>query len=418
MSDESRHLLDEVLQDIDVGILIRDADRRVVWVNKTYQRYLRNSRITIDGNEIRVGSRWFEHRMKPIVAGRYAGGLMEILYDVTHRKQIQDSLHAGDVGVWDWNLETGALVVDPNLKRILGYEPFEIADHQEQWNELVHPDDVGMLWHLAEDAIEGRSPRFEAAYRLTHKDSSVRWFLSHATVARDESGRAIRMSGTSTNITDHKAAEQSLRHSLEEKNTLLKEVHHRVKNNLQIVSSLLHMQAKHFHDEEARNLILESQNRIRSMALVHEMLYASEGLSKIEFGEYVSALADSLRASFGSKAAKVELSIEVADVALDLDTAVLLGLILNEVISNSFKHAFPEGRSGHLSVHLEETDAGLHLSVRDDGIGLPAGFELEKAGTLGVQLVRAVSSQLGATVQFETNGGTIIAISVPRVGAA
>jgi two-component sensor histidine kinase len=178
------------------------------------------------------------------------------------------------------------------------------------------------------------------------------------------------------------------------------------------------MQAKHFRDEEARNLILESQNRIRSMALVHEMLYASDGLSKIDFGEYVSNLADSLRASYGSKAANVELSIDVADVGLDLDTAVHLGLILNEVISNAFKHAFPEGRSGHLDVRLMETEVGLHLSVEDDGVGLPKGFDPETAGTLGVQLVKAVSSQLGASVEFETNGGTMVRVSVPRVGGA
>jgi two-component sensor histidine kinase len=163
-------------------------------------------------------------------------------------------------------------------------------------------------------------------------------------------------------------------------------------------------------------LVLESQNRIRSMALVHEMLYASEGLAKIDFGEYVCDLAETLRASYGAKAAKVELAIKVEDVVLDLDTAVHLGLILNEVISNAFKHAFPGGRGGHLRIRVKQTEGTLHLTVHDDGVGLPDGFDLETAGTLGVQLVRAVSTQIGATVHFESAGGTSVRIAVPRLG--
>jgi PAS domain S-box-containing protein len=414
--DRYQSLIEEVLEHIDVGILIRDSERRVVWVNSAFRKYLGSSRTTVDGNEIRVGDRWLEHRVKRIDRGGYAGGIMELLYDVTERKQIEDWLHAGEVGVWDWNLDTGELIVDPILKMILGYDPPEIRDHMDHWGQLVHPEDAPLVKRLAEEHIAGRAPRYEVAHRMVHKDGSVRWFLARGAVVRDKSGRAYRMAGTNTNITDHKAAEQKLRQSLEEKDTLLKEVHHRVKNNLQIISSLLHMQARHFHDEEARSLVLESQNRIRSMALVHEMLYASEGLAKIDFGDYVSDLAEMLRASYGAKTANVELSIRVDGVVLDLDTAVHLGLILNEVISNAFKHAFPGGRGGHLRIRLQQTDRALILTVQDDGVGLPDDFDPENAGTLGVQLVRAVSKQLGATVQFESAGGAAVRVAVPRMG--
>ena len=224
------------------------------------------------------------------------------------------------------------------------------------------------------------------------------------------------MAGTDVNITRLKLAEESIRRSLDEKETLLKEVHHRVKNNLQIVSSLLRMQARRFEHERDRQRVLESENRIRSMALVHEMLYASSGLSEIDFADYVSRLAHRLRTAFGEHATGVDLVIDASDSVLDLDTAVHLGLILNELISNALKHAFPSGRSGSITVRLDEDEHGLHVTVQDDGVGLPEGFELENIQTLGVQLVRAVSTQIGADMEFRTNGGTFVRISVPAQG--
>jgi two-component sensor histidine kinase len=212
-------------------------------------------------------------------------------------------------------------------------------------------------------------------------------------------------------VTDWKRAEDRL----VEKETLLREVHHRVKNNLQIVSSLLNLQARHFFDDRDRALVRESQHRIRSMALVHEMLYATAGAALIDFSEYVHSLSHSLRAAFGETARDVVFSIRADGLVLDLDTAVHMGMLLNELISNALKHAFRD-KGGALEVEIREDERGLHLMVRDDGVGLPPGFDLESAPTLGVQLVRAVSSQLGASVELESSGGTVARISVPRQG--
>lgn len=368
----------------------------------------REVKLSLDGDE-----RWLEYRVLPIEAGIQAGGSIELYDDVTERKRVSI---AGEVGVWEWDLDTGEVVIDPTLQRMLGYSPGEIKNLIDDWGRLVHPDDSARVFRIAQDHIEGKSPRYEVAHRMLHKDGSVRWFLARGSVVRDQQGRPRRMTGTDTNITNQKRAEESLRRSLEEKETLLTEVHHRVKNNLQIVSSLLHMQARHFRDERDRRLVRDSQNRIRSMALVHEMLYASAGLARIDVAAYVRKLACSLRASYQDVTSDIELAIQVDGIALDLDTAVHLGLILNELISNALKHAFPDGRPGRIQVDLERDDERIHLEVRDDGVGLPDSFELESAPTLGVQLVKAVSTQLGASVRFETSGGTIARISVPRQG--
>lgn len=432
-------MIEDVLETIDVGIMVFDRQGRLILINAALERLFGVGRDAIqgltrqafvdrlppaireemksDGGECKLSfngeERWLAYRMLPLETGSEAGGRIELYEDVTERKRVSI---AGEVGAWDWNLDTDEFVVDPTLKRMLGYEPSEIKNTIEDWGRLVHPEDGERVFRAAQDHIEGRSSRYEVAHRMIHKDGTVRWFLARGSVVRDEEGRPIRLAGTDTNITEQKRAEESIRRSLAEKETLLSEVHHRVKNNLQIVSSLLHMQARHLRDERDRLLVRDSQDRIRSMALVHEMLYATAGLEQIDVAAYVRKLAGSLCASYQDVAQQIEVSIHVDDVALSLDTAVHLGLILNELISNSLKHGFPGGTKGRIQVRLERDDDRLHIEVKDDGVGLPDSAELECTPTLGFQLVKAVTTQLGASVEFETSGGTVVRISVPMQG--
>jgi two-component system, sensor histidine kinase PdtaS len=202
--------------------------------------------------------------------------------------------------------------------------------------------------------------------------------------------------------------------SLAEKNVLLKEIHHRVKNNLQIVSSLLSMQARGIQDPMALSALRNSQTRVRSMALIHERLYQSDNLGQIRFGPYINDLAAFLFRSYQDQSGLVRLKTEIEETALDIDAAVPLGLILNELITNSLKYAFPAGRSGEIFIRLfHPTEAVLCLVCEDDGVGLPPGKDLHESQTLGMQLIYSLTSQLDGEIEIESQAGLKVSILFP-----
>jgi two-component sensor histidine kinase len=200
--------------------------------------------------------------------------------------------------------------------------------------------------------------------------------------------------------------------SLREKEQLLKEVHHRVKNNLQIVSSLLNLQSENITDEKYLGLIKESQNRINSMALVHEMLYKSKDLSKIELKQYIEKLCSSVNMSYSSpeKAIIFDYNIE-SGIFLAIDMMIPIGLMLNEILSNSFKYAFPEKKKGVISIELTRSKNEIKMKVFDNGIGLKKNFDIKKTGSLGMQLVQMLGDQIDAGVSVSSDKGTRYEIS-------
>ena len=213
-------------------------------------------------------------------------------------------------------------------------------------------------------------------------------------------------------ITDRKHTEARILASLQEKEVLLQEIHHRVKNNLQIVSSLLELQSSHLHDPAAVAMLSDSRNRVRSMALVHERLYQTENLADIALREYVPELCTDLRNSYLADAKGVALQVNVADISFDVDHAIPCGLIINELVSNAFKYAFPNSREGTVTVELAPTGlGGFELTVRDDGAGMPAELDFESPSTLGLQLVSALVGQLKGVIQVDRSAGTTIAIT-------
>lgn len=201
---------------------------------------------------------------------------------------------------------------------------------------------------------------------------------------------------------------EQIRASLREKEILLGEIHHRVKNNLQIISSLLNLQARYIKDEKILNMFKESQSRINSMALIHERLYRSKDLVKINFPEYVRSLAAGLFSSYSVSSDDVTLEIDIKDVELDLDLAISCGLVLNELLSNALKYAFPNGRKGKIKVSLYEVNGNeVELVVGDNGIGLPEVFDFQKTESLGFQIIiTLVEGQLEGKIELNKTEGT------------
>jgi PAS domain S-box-containing protein len=213
-------------------------------------------------------------------------------------------------------------------------------------------------------------------------------------------------------ITERKRAEEQLRASLREKEVLLKEIHHRVKNNLQVISSLLSLQSGAVKDREALEMFKESQSRVRSMALIHEKLYQSSDLASIDLSAYVRELAATLFRSYGVRPGNVSLEVCAPGILLGIDSAVPCGLIINELVSNCLKHAFPAGRSGEIRIELgRQDDNNLVLRVSDNGVGLPKDLDFENLKSLGLRIVRTLTEQLNGALEFHNSGGTQFTIT-------
>jgi two-component sensor histidine kinase len=187
---------------------------------------------------------------------------------------------------------------------------------------------------------------------------------------------------------------------------MLKEIHHRVKNNMQIISSLLQLQMDKIEDPQVRVLMRESESRIRSLALVHEKLYQSENLASIDLGDYIDSLGRYLLQTYSN--IKVDLQLHIEPLMISLDKAIPCGLILNELITNTLKHAFVSGQSGQIDISLKQCGANdCCLRVADNGKGLPAGFDWHQADTLGMQLIDGLAHQIGAKLNVASDGGTV-----------
>jgi two-component sensor histidine kinase len=237
--------------------------------------------------------------------------------------------------------------------------------------------------------------------------------LAYANPMHDETGALLGAVNVLVDITERKQAEAQLQASLHEKEVLLKEIHHRVKNNLQVIASLLYLQSDQLKDPADLALFEDTQNRVKSMALVHESLYRTGDLARFNFAHYIESLTSHLFQAHVAESSGICLAMELDEVVLDVDTAIPCGLILNELLTNAFKYAFPDGRSGTIHITLRAADEHVTLSVRDTGIGLPKDFELGSTESLGLQLVGMMTEQLGGMLTLTCEDGTVFTISIP-----
>lgn len=275
------------------------------------------------------------------------------------------------------------------------------------WQVVLHPNDLQDCLERWTQAIS-TGEVYETEYRFKRAiDKTYRWHLNRAVPMRDLDRTIVLWVGTSTDIDDHKQIEEQVKASLKEKEVLLKEIHHRVKNNLQIISSLLNLQSDYIQNKQDLELFRLSQNRIESIALIHEKLYQSKDLAQIEFAEYIQELVASLFCSYDVNLSNINLQIDIKPVFLGIDSAIPCGLIINELVLNSLKHAFPGNNSGSISIELYLSDRQeFNLIIGDDGIGFPAEMDFKNTPSLGLQLVNALTNQLGGSIELDTSIGT------------
>jgi PAS domain S-box-containing protein len=267
--------------------------------------------------------------------------------------------------------------------------------HEELWKTITS----GEVWH--------------GEFLNKKKSGELYWESASIGPVFDENNNITHYIAIKQDITEKKKRDAELNSSLLEKETMLKEIHHRVKNNLQVVSSLLNMQVEHYSHPEAIEAINTSRNRVKAMSLVHENLYRSSNLMRTSMDNYIRMLVKNIYSAYGVKFERIDFTCKVEEFEFGLDTIIPLGLIINETVSNSLKHAFPAGRSGEISISLNsirQPEGKYMLVVKDNGIGLPADFDPANSSSLGMTLITSLASQLEGTAEITNKIGTEIRI--------
>ena len=359
---------------------------------------------------------YLEIDAKPIKIGKKIVGTRCYLWDITARKKAEKALKqseekyktiAENLEVGIYRTSSGAdghfIEANPAIVRMFGYK-----DKQEFLTV-----DVSKLYHDPEGREAFQKKMLHEGFvkneEVLLKKKNGKPFLGSvcAVTVRDEKGKIRYFDGIVEDITVRKEAEEKLKTSLVEKEVLLREIHHRVKNNLQIISSLLNLQSRHVEDEPALDMFQESRNRVRSMALVHEKLYRSNDLAKVDFCEYIQSLSRHLFMSYRVDSTDIDLNVDVKDVFLDINTSIPCGLIINELVSNSLKHAFSGRDRGKIHVAMRpENNGKFKMVIRDDGVGLPKELKVTQTESLGLQLVTMLVEQLQGTLSVENKKGT------------
>jgi PAS domain S-box-containing protein len=289
--------------------------------------------------------------------------------------------------------------------------------------EIVAKTDLDLPWAKTEAEIyrsydqqvmKGGKPILNIIETQLQSDGRVIWLDTSKVPLLDKDGNVIGILGTSHDITRQKQDEAAIRAALDEQVLLLREVHHRVKNNLQIIISLTNLQMRKTTDPGVKQIMAETQNRVRAMSLVHEKLYRSESLSQIDFADYTRFLAAQLLSFYSVDSRRVKLDFSLSKIMVHIETAVPLGLIMNEIVSNSLKHAFPEDRSGTISISGGIEGTVITLVVHDDGVGIPADLDWKNTDTLGMRLITSLIDQVDGTLDLKRDGGTTFSITLKK----
>ncbi|MBT3250571.1 MAG: PAS domain S-box protein [Candidatus Marinimicrobia bacterium] len=345
------------------------------------------------------------------------------IQDITDRKKSEEVIRKSEIAFgafietskdWIWSTDFDGIInfSSPAVENILGYNPSEMEGKRS--SEFIYNFDKKYVSEIREKFIEKKEGWTNLKLRYIHKKGGFR-ILESSGLPIIEDAKVIGFRGIDRDITDRMNREELIRKSLEEKEILLKEIHHRVKNNFQVIISLLSLQGDKVKDKHVSEIFSESQNRIRSMSLVHENLYAAENYARINFKDYIDSLLRELFHFYCVSIDAITLKVDVKKVEFDLATAIPLGLVINELVTNIFKYAFPGKRKGTVEIIVRKHDDNETLFIiKDNGIGLPESIDIQTSGTLGLQLVHLLAEkQLGGRISINRSKGTEFKIFIP-----
>lgn len=304
------------------------------------------------------------------------------------------------------------IYISPAYEEVWSRTCSSLPEISQMWRDTIHPEDQARVFATAENVQAGSDCDLE--YRIIRPNGEIRWVRDRAFPVANDSGEVYRIAGIIDDVTESKQALEQIKSSLQEKEVLLKEIHHRVKNNMQVITSLLSLQSKTIGDEKALAVFEDSQNRVKSMALIHETLYQSKDLSRINFAEYLQKLVAHVSRSYRIRPNAVKINLHINDVSLPIDTAVPCGLIINELASNALKYAFPADTKGEVNIMFARADHQYTLCVSDTGVGLPPDFNPDQGKSLGMKLIRMLTTQLNGEMECRNGVGTTFQITFPE----
>ena len=337
----------------------------------------------------------------------------ELLDDIAQRVEMEEKLRESEkkyrelqsnipIGVFRSTPEGKFVSVNPALVNILGYNTID---------ELLNVH----IYDLYSDSVEREKVILKLKNTASVKDyevllhkknGSAIWCSISSRAIKNKDNKILYFDGICEDITERKKAEELIRKNLKEKDILIKEIHHRVKNNMQIISSILRMQAHYIKDENYKKIFQVSQNRVRSMALLHEILYKSKDFTSIDFNEYVTDLTQTLIGIYKFQTNIVKIRIDIENIFLKIETSIPCGLIINELLTNSMKYAFPDNRPGTILISLSRKPNDRYLLiVQDDGIGYDGNLDIKNSETLGLTLVYALVEQINGKLELATENG-------------
>jgi len=343
-----------------------------------------------------------------------------VLNDITESKRKEDALRESElklqmtideapICVSMVGLDKKFLKCNRAFCSFLGYDEEEMKQKTIADITFAEDAEIGMADLRAITAGEKKSSIVQKRY--VRKDGAVVWGEVTINLIKNSQGQPMYFLPIIQDITERKKNEKIVQASLKEKEILLQEIHHRVKNNMQVISSLMNLQAESVTDKDARRFLKEGQLRIRAIAYVHEKLYHSRDFSRIDFADYVRSLVDHLFHFFQIGTGHIRLESELDEVDLDITTAVPCGILLTELLTNALKYAFPAGRDGVLEVRLQrKKDGTLVLRVADDGVGFPDSVDIHQAQSFGFQIINALIGQLNGTIELDRKNGTAFTV--------
>ena len=357
-------------------------------------------------------TKWIEVQFTPIYQRRLFSGWIYIFEDISNRKKAEELIIKSEKKyreladllpqtVFETDVNADLTFMNIYAFEMFGYSQEDIENGLNIL-ELIVEEERSLSRDKIKDVLSGQVSGDE--YTAQRSDKSIFPIILYSNpIIHNKIHEGFR--GIIIDISDLKNAEDKIVASLKEKEVLIQEINHRVKNNMQIISSLLSLQANHTSSDEAAEILKESRGRVKSMAMIHEKLYHSSNLSRLNMAEYLNNLVGDILRSYSSVSSKVSSNVDVDDIYLNINTALPMGLMVNELVSNSIKHAFPEGE-GNISIKLEYDGEKYILTVSDNGIGLPEDVDPFESSSLGLKLVNSLSIQLEGDLSVLRDGET------------
>ncbi|MBN2415061.1 transporter substrate-binding domain-containing protein [bacterium] len=376
-------------------------------------------------NTIQVGENIYETRKIPVLMYNRVVGVAGIIRDITEQQNAEKALaeseerldlalRGADLGLWDWNIPTGSVVFNERWAEMLGYSLDEIDPHVSSWEKLIHPEDSARVQEELGEHLAGKTPIYETEHRMRKKSGEWCWILDKGKVLeRDAGGNPVRAVGTHMDITERKTAETKIRALLREKEILLREVHHRIKNNMGSIEGLLKIHARSSDNPEVRSALQDAESRLKSMRVLYDKLAGSDSFREISIKPYLTNLIDEIIAIFPG-GQDITFSRQIEDFDIPADIYFPLGIIINELCTNSIKYAFTKGQ-GEKRITLTATfnRSKVKIIFQDNGKGFPESFIPGEHAGLGLELIEMLTEQIDGTIAFSTEAGAVITLEFP-----